>query len=296
MLQIQIGMDEVLAMEAAGSAQAYEDFKEKFKPKKTTDDCYTPENIYSTIADWVAREYQVDRASFVRPFYPGESYQDRIYPEGCIVVDNPPFSILAEIITWYAQKGIRFFLFGPGLTIFSARNVDVTYICVGADITYANGAQVCTSFVTNMDTCRARTAPDLFRLIEEENDKNVKGSKVHVPKYEFPDCVVTAAILQRWSKHGINYRLNKEDCVRISTLDSMKEAGKAIYGGGYLLSEDAAKVRAEAEQQALAIAARGGVRTVWPISERERRVADCLGDQRARAADHAAAEPEPWRL
>lgn len=258
MLQIQIGMDEVLAMEAAGSAQAYEDFKEKFKPKKTTDDCYTPENIYSTIADWVAAEYNVDRANFVRPFYPGESYQDRIYPEGCIVVDNPPFSILAEIITWYAQKGIRFFLFGPGLTIFSARNVDVTYICVGADITYANGAQVCTSFVTNMDTCRARTAPDLFRLIEMENDKNVKGAKAHVPKYEFPDCVITAAILQRWSKHGISYRLNKEDCVRISALDSMKEAGKAIYGGGYLLSDDAAKMRAEAERQAVAIAARGG--------------------------------------
>ena len=296
MIQLQIGMDEVLAMEAAGSAQAYEDFKEKFKPKKTTDDCYTPENIYDTIADWVASEYQVDRAGFVRPFYPGESYQDRIYPEGCVVVDNPPFSILAEIITWYAQKGIRFFLFGPGLTIFSARNVDVTYICVGADITYANGAQVCTSFVTNMDTCRARTAPDLYRLIKEKNDRNVYGSKVHVPKYEFPDCVVTAAILQRWSKHGIAYRLNKEDCVRISALDSMREVGKAIYGGGYLLSDDAAKVRAETEQKAIAIAAAGGgVRAVWKTSERERRISNGLGDKRPRAADHPEAEPEPWR-
>ena len=294
MIQLQIGMDEVLALEAAGNEQAYQDFKDKFKPKKTTDDCYTPENVYNVIAEWVASEYNLDRADFVRPFYPGESYQDRIYPEGCVVVDNPPFSILAEIITWYAQRGIRFFLFGPGLTIFSARNVDVTYICVGADITYANGAQVCTSFVTNLDSCRARTAPDLFRMIEVENDKNVKGAKAHVPKYEFPDCVVTAAILQRWSKHGISYRLNKEDCVRISALDSMKEAGKAIYGGGYLLSDDAAKARAEAEQQAVEIAARGGVRTVWPISERERRVANRLGDQRARAQDHAAAEPKTW--
>ena len=258
MIQLQIGMDEVLKLEAAGHERAYQDFKDKFKPKKTTDDCYTPGNIYDAIAGWVAAEYNLDRADFVRPFYPGESYQDRQYPEGCVVVDNPPFSILAEIITWYAQRGIRFFLFGPGLTIFSARNVDVTYICVGADITYANGAQVCTSFVTNMDTCRARTAPDLFRLIEIENDKNVKGAKNHVPKYEFPDCVITAAILQRWSKHGISYRLNKEDCVRISALDSMKEAGKAIYGGGYLLSDDAAAVRAETEKKALEIAARGG--------------------------------------
>ena len=294
MIQLQIGMDEVLALEAAGHEQAYQDFKDKFKPKKTTDDCYTPENVYDAIAGWVANEYNLDRADFVRPFYPGESYQDRKYPDGCVVVDNPPFSILAEIITWYANKGIRFFLFGPGLTIFSARNVDVTYICVGASITYANGAEVCTSFVTNMDTCRARTAPDLYRLIETENDKNVKGSKIHPPKYEFPDCVVTAAILQRWSKHGISYRLNKDDCVRISALDSMKQAGKAIYGGGYLLSEEAAKKRAEAEQQALEVAARGGVRTVWPISDRERRIADRLGNQRTRAADHAAAEPEGW--
>lgn len=258
MIQLQIGMDEVLKLEAAGHEQAYQEFKDKFKPKKTTDDCYTPENIYEAIAGWVAVEYKVDRSAFVRPFYPGESYQDREYPAGCVVVDNPPFSILAEIITWYAQRGIRFFLFGPGLTIFSARNVDVTYICVGADITYANGAQVCTSFVTNMDTCRARTAPDLYRLIEIENDKNVKGSKNHPPKYAFPDCVITAAILQRWSKHGIDYRLNKEDCVRISALDSMKEAGKAIYGGGYLLSDDAAAVRAEAEKKALEIASGGG--------------------------------------
>lgn len=288
MIQLQIGMDEVLKLEAQGHEKAYQEFKDKFKPKKTTDDCYTPANVYDVIADWVASEYSLDKASFVRPFYPGESYQDREYPDGCVVVDNPPFSILAEIITWYANKGIRFFLFGPGLTIFSARNVDVTYICVGADITYANGAQVCTSFVTNLDTCRARTAPDLYRLIQTENDRNVYESKVHLPKYEFPDYVVTAAILQRWSKHGITYRLNKEDCIRISALDSMKEVGKEIYGGGYLLSEDAAKTRAEAEQQALEIAA-GGVR-VWTISEREQQIARALGNQRTRAADHPEAE------
>lgn len=289
MLQVQIGMDEALRIHEQGDEKQWNEFLDKFKPKKTTDDCYTPENVFDAIAGWVAREYGLDRADFVRPFYPGESYQDREYPDGCVVVDNPPFSILAEIIKWYDQNGIRFFLFGPGLTIFSARQVDVTYICVGADITYENGAQVCTSFVTNLDTCRARTAPDLYRLIEEENEKNVKGAKVHVPKYAFPDCVITAAILQRWSKHGIPYRLEKQDCMRISALDSMKEAGKAIYGGGYLLSEKAAQERAEAERAAIAAAAAGGgYDAVWNISERERRITDRLGDQRARARNHEA--------
>ena len=31
-------------------ADEYEQFVEKFKPKKTTDDCYTPPEIYEVIA------------------------------------------------------------------------------------------------------------------------------------------------------------------------------------------------------------------------------------------------------
>ena len=30
----------------------YAKFIEKFKPKKTTDDCYTPPNIYETVKTW----------------------------------------------------------------------------------------------------------------------------------------------------------------------------------------------------------------------------------------------------
>lgn len=284
---VQIGMDEALRIHEQGDEKKWNDFLDKFKPKKTTDDCYTPENVYDAVADWVAREYGLDRESFVRPFYPGESYQDREYPEGCVVVDNPPFSILAEIVGWYGKKGIRFFLFGPGLTIFSARQVDVSYVCVGADIRYANGAQVCTSFVTNLDTCRARTAPDLYRAIEKANEENNPAK--HVPKYTFPDCVITAAILQRWCKYGIEYRLEKQDCMRISALDSMKEAGKSIFGGGYLLSEKAERERAEAERAALAaggggcngwsVSEKNELRLAWGISERERMLMQRLGQK-----------------
>ena len=30
-------------------SKEYEDFVEKFKPKKTTDDCYTPPNVYEEV-------------------------------------------------------------------------------------------------------------------------------------------------------------------------------------------------------------------------------------------------------
>lgn len=43
----------------------YEDFVEKFKPKKTTDDCYTPSLVYEAISDWVANEYNLDKSTFL---------------------------------------------------------------------------------------------------------------------------------------------------------------------------------------------------------------------------------------
>ena len=57
------------------SNEAYDRFVEKFKAKKTTDDCYTPANVYEAVAEFVAKEYGLDRGRFVRPFYPGGDYQ-----------------------------------------------------------------------------------------------------------------------------------------------------------------------------------------------------------------------------
>ena len=73
----------------------YDVFTEKFKPKKTTDDCYTPPLVYDAIRDWACSEYGIDPACLVRTFYPGGDYERFDYPDGCVVLDNPPFSILS---------------------------------------------------------------------------------------------------------------------------------------------------------------------------------------------------------
>ena len=49
----------------------YQEFVKKFEQAKTTDDCYTPDGVYDAVADWVAKEYKLDRKKFVRPFFPG---------------------------------------------------------------------------------------------------------------------------------------------------------------------------------------------------------------------------------
>jgi len=270
---VQIGMDEALALEAAGASSDYSAFEEKFKPKKTTDDCYTPEKIYDTVAEWVAREYGLRRETFVRPFWPGGDYQAETYPDGCVVVDNPPFSIMAEILRYYLKYGIRFFLFAPALTLFSGRGLDVTYIAAGCDIVYANGANVKTSFITNLDDCRVRTSPDLYKAVEETMQQILKADKKELPKYEYPDYIITAAMVQRWTRYGIEYRLPKRECVQVGGLDAQKKTGKSIFGSGFLLSERAAAERAAAERAAAErAAAERAAAERWGLSEREQRI------------------------
>lgn len=154
----------------------YKEFEDKFKPKKTTDDCYTPDNIYETVADYVATRFKVDRNKFVRPFYPGGDYEKYNYMSDNIVVDNPPFSILAQIVKWYQSQGIKFFLFAPGLTIIGlTRHANI--ICVGYTVTYENGAKVNTSFVTNMTDNLIESSSKLYKRLENADKENLRKIK-----------------------------------------------------------------------------------------------------------------------
>lgn len=37
-------------------SESYEEFVDKFKAKKTTDDCYTPEIVYNAVKEWAIKE------------------------------------------------------------------------------------------------------------------------------------------------------------------------------------------------------------------------------------------------
>ena len=252
------------AGELSEDSEEYQEFLQKFEAKKTTDDCYTPEIIYEAIADWVAKEYGVSRSRFVRPFYPGGDYQNEKYKSGDIVVDNPPFSILAQIIRWYDENGIKFFLFAPALTIFNSSSSSSCALCVGASITYENGASVLTSFVTNLEEYRCRTAPDLRAIVDEADKKNQAANKRELPKYSYPDNVVTAAALNYLSKYGADIRIPREESEKIrGGLDAQKEVGKAIFGNGYFISDRLAAEKAAAEKAAA---------TRWQLSDREKEI------------------------
>ena len=75
----------------------YDGFVEKFEPKKTTDDCYTPPAVYDAVLGWLRENVDIENRVIVRPFYPGGDFERFEYPDGCVVVDNPPFSIITKI-------------------------------------------------------------------------------------------------------------------------------------------------------------------------------------------------------
>ena len=247
--------------------EEYLEFIDKFKAKKTTDDCYTPAVIYEAVAKWVEKEYKVSRKDFVRPFYPGGDYKAEKYPKGCIVVDNPPFSILAEILNFYKENGVHFFLFAPSLTLFSSSSSSSTAICCGVTVTYENGAGIATSFLTNLEdrTIRFKSSPSLYQAVQAASDEYAKGLHKELPKYSYPDNVVTSSFCAKLAKYGIDFAVNVNKSCAISSLESQKESGKAIYGKGYLISEKAAAEKAAAEKA-----------TVWKLSDKEHKIIEQL--------------------
>ena len=271
----------------------YNEFLEKFELKKTTDDCYTPDVVYDAVADWVAEEYGLDRSKFVRPFYPGGDYENEKYPDGSVVVDNPPFSLEVKIIRFYQERGIPFFIFAPTLTLFSGRNIDgICYIATNADITYENGAKVNTSFITNLDAENViRTAPTLSEVVKVADEKyREEITKPVNLKYKYPPYVCVAAIIANWSSLGVDFKVPRGHAYQVGRLDAQKPYDKAIYGSGFLLSEkakaEAEKAKAEAEKAKALEAAKAlgeGVEVepdgsvVWTLSEREMEIVASLG-------------------
>lgn len=208
--------------------QDYDEFVEKFKLKKTTDDCYTPPAVYDCVLEWVKEKYDINGCEIVRPFYPGGDYENYDYPDNCVVVDNPPFSITSKICRFYCEHNIRFFLFTNGLTLCNTR--DVNWVKVAATITYENGAKVNTSFLTNMGSAKLTISEDLrLRLIAAQ--KRV-GTKRNVRNYS-PGVYSSAKIPSVTE----DIEFNSGDVQFVS--HDYNEGKIHLFGGGCKFSESA---------------------------------------------------------
>ena len=252
-------------------------FVDKFKLKKTTDDCYTPPIVYEAIRDYVVTNYGIQRDKIIRPFWPGADYQRTEYPADCCVVDNPPFSIITAITRWYMAHGINFFLFAPYLTNFNTNIPGVCHIIAPHTITYENGAKVATCFLTNMEPgTLARSDPKLLQIVAEADEINQRKTKgAPLPKYSYPSEVLTATMLGYMANHGVTLIIKEKDAFYIRALDAQRKDRKTIFGGGYLLAEKAAAEKAAAEKAAAEKAAA----VLWQLSDREKDIVKKLNHE-----------------
>ena len=248
-------------------------FVEKFEAKKTTDDCYTPKAVYQCVVDYVRRNCDIEGCEIVRPFFPDGDYESVDYGPNSVVIDNPPFSIVTKITRFYLARGIRFFLFAPHLTLFVS-DLDCTHIVASGTITYENGAVVRTSFLSNMfGDAKVIGDADLHSELEAISD----GNKANLPKYVYPDNVLTVSMVDSMVNKGVSFRLDKAHLSHARALDSQKKHGKGLFGGGYLISDAAAAEKAAAEKAAAEKAAAEKQNViVWELSERERRIIEGL--------------------
>ena len=254
-------------------SKTYDEFVEKFKPKKTTDDCYTPPAIYEAVKNWAVKEYGLEGKEVVRPFYPGGDYESYDYPADCVVIDNPPFSILTKIVNYYIEKEVKFFLFAPQLTLFSSRSG--SFIVTDSKIIYENGAEVRTSFITNMDKYKIRSAEELRLAIIKAQEVEEKPS---LPKYEYPHHVITSARLAKLVNRGLEFFFGDKDVSFTRSLDSQRPLKKALFGAGFLISEQRALEQRALEQRALEQRAREQEQRIyWELSDREKEIIKNLG-------------------
>lgn len=130
--------------------ETYEEFVDKYKTKKTSDDVMTPPDVMDVVNRYVAKTYNLDPSQFVRPFYPGGDFEAYPYEEGDVVVDNPPFSLTKRIVTFYESNRVPFFIFVQGRTI-TKYYEELTQIHTGRHIRYDNGAVIDTGFLTNLE-------------------------------------------------------------------------------------------------------------------------------------------------
>lgn len=119
------------------------------------DEFYTPKRVYEVIKNWAVKRYGLEGREIIRPFYKGGDYKRANYPKGCVVIDNPPFSICGQIVDFYLEKGIDFFLLyqtTKGLNPLKEREDKISFIACGASVAYENqDTKIGTSFLTNLE-------------------------------------------------------------------------------------------------------------------------------------------------
>jgi len=248
----------------------YESYVAKFQDgPKTTDDTYTPRDVFEAVLRYVSEVYDMTDKVVLRPFYPGGDYENAEYPENGVVIDNPPFSLFVPICKFYSARNIPFFIFGSGLTITNCCRF-CTAVIVSEQITFENGAVIKCNFASNLfGNTVIMTAPKLDEYIRACPSQERKKP---LNNFGYPDEVLSCSQMQTICKGGVEFSVNRDECEIIRSLD--KQVGNAGLFGWHMILNTAKKE----EKQAAKAASKAATDKVEYIelSERERKIIEKL--------------------
>ena len=252
----------------------YEAFVAKFKPKKTTDDCYTPAPVYEAVRDFALALNPEATAGrrVIRPFWPGGDYESEDYTDGA-VIDNPPFSIFSKIVMFYVSRRVPFFLFAPHMTLMSgpvARLAGLTGVVVDTDVIYKNGARVKTAFVTNFwpGAPRMVISGNLKRIVMDALSASKPDTSQK--KIRWPENVISAALAGKLAVPGVEIEIPAAEAFAVRKLN----CGQVIYGHGLIVSD---RVAAELRAAGLRAELRAAGNVVrYELDEREMEIVSAL--------------------
>lgn len=119
------------------------------------------------------------------------------------------------------------------------------------NIIYENKAKVNTNYASNLfgDTA-IMTAPRLSQLIAACPSQMTKAN---LPKYRYPDEVLSVSDMATICRGGIDFRVGREECRIIRDLDNLPKKG-GLFGDHLLLSVAKGKAKDEAKGKAKEVA------------------------------------------
>ena len=146
---------------------------------------------------------------------------------------------------------------------------------INVAITYENGAIVNTSFITNLENpdIQIYGSKTLYDAVKTANDINVKSMTKQLPKYQYPNNVVTVSRIKKISKYT-DIKIPRSQLHYVRTLDGQKKYKKTIYGGGFLCSD-----KIEQEIKAEEIKAEDSL-FYWQLSDREKEIIKKLDESK----------------
>ena len=137
--------------------------------------------------------------------------------------------------------------------------------------------------MTNLPGAKIVVDADLSKLVNKADAENREEKIVKHEKYEYPVEVATPTRMADIARRGVSFEIAEGEVQFIRAMDEQRENGKAIYGGGFILSEKAAAEKAAAEKEAAEkaaaekAAAEKAAAKHWELSEREREIVRNLG-------------------